>query len=211
MKNHQAHSNQFQLNSISTIKSPYRLEIELAFYDSTVQRYNHYTTRTRHTSYMSNKYFLKRQKERKYYRLTPTMGQTPTIRPLVSHHENYIRNYEQCDTRVSTKSVIDLSIQLGLQNTLIPSLQRGKSPLVRVMKMKVYPTFPKAQGLESHHPIQFRMTHIWGVLITLQSYIQCFPSRLGLQNTLTAPLQRGKTPPTSVLDMTLDNLLVRFH
>ena len=32
------------------------------------------------------------------------------------------------------------------------------------------------------------------------------PSRLGLQNTPTAPLQRGKTPPTSFLDMTLNNL-----
>ena len=31
----------------------------------------------------------------------------------------------------------------------------------------------------------------------------CTASRLGLQNTPTAPLQRGKTTPTSVLDMTL--------
>ena len=33
--------------------------------------------------------------------------------------------------------------------------------------------------------------------------------RLALYNTPTAPLQRGKTPLTSVLDMTPDNLMVR--
>ena len=37
-----------------------------------------------------------------------------------------------------------------------------------------------------------------------------WPSRLGLYNTPTATLQRGKTPPTSVLGMTLNNLMVRF-
>ena len=38
------------------------------------------------------------------------------------------------------------------------------------------------------------------------------PSWLGLKNTLTASLQRGETPlPTSVLDMTLNNLIVRFE
>ena len=37
-----------------------------------------------------------------------------------------------------------------------------------------------------------------------------WPSRLWLQNTLTASLQRGKTPPTSVLDITLSNLMVRL-
>ena len=37
-------------------------------------------------------------------------------------------------------------------------------------------------------------------------------SQMGLQNTLTASLQRGKTcPPISVLDMTLNNLMVRFQ
>ena len=36
------------------------------------------------------------------------------------------------------------------------------------------------------------------------------PSRLGLKNTLTTPLQRGKTPPMSVLNMTQNNLMVRF-
>ena len=38
------------------------------------------------------------------------------------------------------------------------------------------------------------------------------PSQLGLKNTLIAPLQRGKTPPiTCVLNMTLNNLMVRFQ
>ena len=37
------------------------------------------------------------------------------------------------------------------------------------------------------------------------------PSWLGLQNRTTASLKRGKTPQTSVLDMTLNNLMVRFQ
>ena len=38
------------------------------------------------------------------------------------------------------------------------------------------------------------------------------PSLLGLKNTQTTPLQRGLTPPpTSFLDMTLNNLIVRFQ
>ena len=39
------------------------------------------------------------------------------------------------------------------------------------------------------------------------------PSWLGLMNTLTAPLQMGKIPPTPtcVLNMTLNNLMVRFQ
>ena len=36
-------------------------------------------------------------------------------------------------------------------------------------------------------------------------------SQLGPQNTLPASLQRGKTPLTSVLDMTLYNLIVRHQ
>ena len=38
------------------------------------------------------------------------------------------------------------------------------------------------------------------------SLIYQLPSRLGLQNTLTASLQRGKTLQTSVLDMSHNNL-----
>ena len=35
------------------------------------------------------------------------------------------------------------------------------------------------------------------------------PSQLGLLNTPTASLQRGKSHPTSVLDMTLNNIMVK--
>ena len=35
-----------------------------------------------------------------------------------------------------------------------------------------------------------------------------WPIRLRLQNIPTASLQSGKTPPTSILDMTLNNLMV---
>ena len=45
----------------------------------------------------------------------------------------------------------------------------------------------------------------------LDIYIVFWPSWLGLQNTLTASLQRGKTPPTSVLDMILNSLMVRIQ
>ena len=34
------------------------------------------------------------------------------------------------------------------------------------------------------------------------------PIRLGLKNTPTAPLLRGKTPSANVPDMTLNNLIV---
>ena len=37
------------------------------------------------------------------------------------------------------------------------------------------------------------------------------PSHLRVQNTPTASLQRGKTSPTSLLDMTWNNLMVRFQ
>ena len=38
-----------------------------------------------------------------------------------------------------------------------------------------------------------------------------WPSRLGLQNTLTVSLQRAKTSLTSVLGMTLNNLMIRLQ
>ena len=43
----------------------------------------------------------------------------------------------------------------------------------------------------------------------IHSLISFLSNRLGLYNTLTAHLQRGKTPPISV--MTLNNLMVRFQ
>ena len=45
----------------------------------------------------------------------------------------------------------------------------------------------------------------------LFNQIYNWPSRLGLQNTLTASLQEGMIPETSVLYMTVNNLMVRFQ
>ena len=39
----------------------------------------------------------------------------------------------------------------------------------------------------------------------------CLAQSAELQNTPTASLQRGKTPPMSVLDMTLNNQMVRLE
>ena len=38
-----------------------------------------------------------------------------------------------------------------------------------------------------------------------------WPSQLRLQNTPTASLQGGKTPPMSVMDIALNNLMVRLQ
>ena len=38
-----------------------------------------------------------------------------------------------------------------------------------------------------------------------------WPGREGLKNTQTASLEMGNTPLTSVLDMTLNNLMVRLQ
>ena len=46
--------------------------------------------------------------------------------------------------------------------------------------------------------------------VRLQKFEFFLISRLGLQKTPTASPQRGKTPRTSVLDMTLNNLMVRL-
>ena len=49
---------------------------------------------------------------------------------------------------------------------------------------------------------------LWLVSLSPSSFPTfSWPSQLGLQNTLTASLQRGKTPPMSVQDMTLNNLM----
>ena len=55
--------------------------------------------------------------------------------------------------------------------------------------------------------------HVCKHLSKLSIYVTMFilPSRLKLQNTPTVSLQRGKTHPTNVLDMTLYNLMVRFQ
>ena len=55
------------------------------------------------------------------------------------------------------------------------------------------------------------------IIVGLDTFIEfqvllskSWPNQLGLQNTLTASQQRGKTFPTSDLDMTLNNLIVRL-
>ena len=56
--------------------------------------------------------------------------------------------------------------------------------------------------------------HIYGYDIHISIFTQpsYLPSLLGLLNTPTASLLRSKTPlPTSVLNMTLNNLMVRFQ
>ena len=59
----------------------------------------------------------------------------------------------------------------------------------------------------------------WLSLLTSIPIVHCFwlviqwphwPSRLELENIPTASLQRGKTPPTSVLDMALNNLMLEL-
>ncbi len=47
-------------------------------------------------------------------------------------------------------------------------------------------------------------------VLTIPSIIR-WPCQLGLRNTPTTFLQKDKTPPTSVLDMTLNNLMVRLQ
>ena len=42
-------------------------------------------------------------------------------------------------------------------------------------------------------------------------YMEVWPSRLGQQNTQTSSLQKSKSPPTSVLDMILNNPMVRLQ
>ena len=39
----------------------------------------------------------------------------------------------------------------------------------------------------------------------------CWPSQLGLENTPTASLQKGKTPSKCVLYITLNNQMVRIQ
>ena len=48
-------------------------------------------------------------------------------------------------------------------------------------------------------------------LLTTPKTMIWWPNRLGLQNTPTASLQRDKTPLWNVLDMKLNNLMVRVY
>ena len=74
----------------------------------------------------------------------------------------------------------------------------------------------------------FKQNFYWCILITQKTNLPCIrlfsrhpcnhcsplftgPVGLELQNTLTASLQRGKTPPTSVLDIIENNLMMRLQ
>ena len=65
--------------------------------------------------------------------------------------------------------------------------------------MKRYCTFLKTPGLEPHYQMQYSIiirTFVRVGFTSLQrSSLHIQPSRLGLQNTTTSSLQRGKTPP----------------
>ena len=52
--------------------------------------------------------------------------------------------------------------------------------------------------------------HCYHVYLLFNPY-SLWPSRLGMLNTPTASLQRGKTPPTNVLIVTQNNLIVRLQ
>ena len=61
---------------------------------------------------------------------------------------------------------------------------------------------------ETHHVSSINNLCTSTLRIMTETY---WPSWLGLQNTLTASLQRGKTPQTSVLNMILNNLMERLQ
>ena len=66
--------------------------------------------------------------------------------------------------------------------------------------------FPFWFGVKLLHDIFFFFFFFF-----LMSLNHTWLSRLGLQNTLTASLQRGKTLPMNVLNMTLNHLMVKFQ
>ena len=61
--------------------------------------------------------------------------------------------------------------------------------------------------------LHFAEFYNWSLnnVYSLVPYPGDWPSRLRLQITQTASLQRGKTSPTSMPDMTLNNLIVRLQ
>ena len=63
------------------------------------------------------------------------------------------------------------------------------------------------------HNVIMRLNNLPKAKIHPITYLEKFSKiSLGLRNTLTASLQRGKTPsPMSVLDITPNNLMVRFQ
>ena len=92
---------------------------------------------------------------------------------------------------------------------------------------------PRIQKQGTHHRMQFKFITMTLLFVGLVCLLTDFRSKfknfelvcnvcvffvfhvyiqyIWPQNTLTASLYCGKTPPTSVLDMTLNNLMVRLH
>ena len=87
---------------------------------------------------------------------------------------------------------------------------------------KSWKQHPKNQLLYSHFPpeqdilgtVRKKNTtnyHYETLMLLFRKYNRNWPTWVGLQNTPTASLQRSKTPPMSILDMTLNNLMVRLQ
>ena len=110
-----------------------------------------------------------------------------------------------------TRPGIELRSPEPLANTL-PIKPLGLILIVRNGSFEQF--FPRLsiRDIASYHILSsFSFVFIFFAIISFLFFIFLLPSRLGLKNTPTASLQRGKTPPTSVLDMTLNNLMVRFQ
>ena len=77
----------------------------------------------------------------------------------------------------------------------------------------VYLKDVRNETLGARHQVRMKFTTV--IMICDMSFLNFtfrqWPSRLGLQNTLTASLRRRKTPQMSVLVMTLNNLMVRLE
>ena len=92
----------------------------------------------------------------------------------------------------------------------------GPNVLLKIISKQTHSCIPKGNSL-SLRPMRKR-THTFTVnclkkncfdiCVETKNCTYAWLSRLGLQNTPTASLQRDKTSPMSVLDMTLNNLMV---
>ena len=95
------------------------------------------------------------------------------------------------------------SCRLGLQNTPTAHLHRGKAPTTSALYMTRNNLMVKFQQCHSFFIHPFLSFFLWLSL--------SWSCRLRLKNTPTAHLHGGKTLPTSVLYMTLNNLMVKFQ
>ena len=88
------------------------------------------------------------------------------------------------------------------------------------MIIKGYSGFSKPPALqEPHHQIvqcyiqdtRWEGAYSSAAPANWAMYVWDVDIQIKKNNTLTASLQRGKAPPTSVLDMTLNNLMIRLQ